>query len=628
MESKDISFNNNFKYNKVSFNNDSTNQNFISCKIINIYNSQQNLTFERYKFQQNLPKKRVIMDSLIQEKKESFKEKDKSDSNFDYDKEEESAVDNIRYINQKDEIKNITNKSEEKINKKNVHFKSEENEEKNNDREEVEENTKENNNLNKELLYNDKDININKNLNNSYISSFFYLTIKHLKEELEHAHFYYSNFNNSHNYLPKFNLKFNNKETNINSNGHNNIIIKNNESMQKGSLAFNISPNIFSLVYKQINIDKDPNEKNNKNFSNKKNEKEDKTYMVNNYIGNLNSRKNENKINIRVQSQKERKTNLDKESINNNQSFSSKNKFKNIDENQYNQTQIIFRNIIPYINNNIKFNNTNNNQKNEKNREYKFNNNAPKNNNIMNNNNCFYKSAEDFQRYKKFSNNINKQILSNINKNSSKFNTYTIQNNLMIPQRNNGYFKINKTDRTNNKPINFKNINGHLNDSIQKNSNNINNTSSNITYKINYYNNNYINLINKFNKNQDSQNDELINSGQNEIEPPKNNILNNNQINNLKFDDFKIKMFGRFGWICSLCNNFNFDTRNKCNRCLAIKMPKTKREIFRGNKKNKKERKKRKLDWLCLNCLNINYSFRKNCNKCQIEKKGYFPLIY
>ena len=628
MESKDISFTNNFKYNKVSFNNDSTNQNFISCKIINIYNSQQNLTFERYKFQQNLPKKRVIMDSLIQEKKESFKEKDKSDSNSDYDKEEESAVDNIRYINQKDEIKNITNKSEEKINKKNVHFKSEEIEEKNNDREEVGENTKENNNLNKELLYNDKDININKSLNNSYISSFFYLTIKHLKEELEHAQFYYSNFNNSHNYLPKFNLKFNNKENNINSNGHNNNIIKNNESMQKGSLAFNISPNIFSLVYKQINIDKDPNEKNNKNFSNKKNEKEDKTYMVNNYIGNLNSRKNENKINIRVQSQKERKTNLDKESINNNQSFSSKNKFKNIDENQYNQTQIIFRNIIPYINNNIKFNNTNNNQKNEKNREYKFNNNAPKNNNIMNNNNCFYKSAEDFQRYKKFSNNINKQIPSNINKNSSKFNTYTIQNNLMIPQRNNGYFKINKTDRTNNKPINFKNINGHLNDSIQKNSNNINNTSSNITYKINYYNNNYINLINKFNKNQDSQNDELINSGQNEIEPPKNNILNNNQINNLKFDDFKIKMFGRFGWICSLCNNFNFDTRNKCNRWLAIKMPKTKREIFRGNKKNKKERKKRKLDWLCLNCLNINYSFRKNCNKCQIEKKGYFPLIY
>ena len=33
-------------------------------------------------------------------------------------------------------------------------------------------------------------------------------------------------------------------------------------------------------------------------------------------------------------------------------------------------------------------------------------------------------------------------------------------------------------------------------------------------------------------------------------------------------------MFGRHGWICKLCNNFNYDTRKKCNRCHVVKKPK------------------------------------------------------
>ena len=106
------------------------------------------------------------------------------------------------------------------------------------------------------------------------------------------------------------------------------------------------------------------------------------------------------------------------------------------------------------------------------------------------------------------------------------------------------------------------------------------------------------------------------------------NMINKN-VKNLNPDDYIIKMFGRLGWICSYCNNFNFDTRNKCNRCQAIKMPKLKEEIFKKkDKKNKKKVKERKTDWLCLNCRNLNYGFRKNCNRCKIERQDDFPAIY
>ena len=90
-------------------------------------------------------------------------------------------------------------------------------------------------------------------------------------------------------------------------------------------------------------------------------------------------------------------------------------------------------------------------------------------------------------------------------------------------------------------------------------------------------------------------------------------------------------MFGRLGWICKQCNNFNFETRNKCNRCFAVKNPKTIEEINKkkeDNKKNKKKAKERKTDWLCLHCQNLNYGFRKNCNRCQIQRKDEFPSIY
>ena len=104
-----------------------------------------------------------------------------------------------------------------------------------------------------------------------------------------------------------------------------------------------------------------------------------------------------------------------------------------------------------------------------------------------------------------------------------------------------------------------------------------------------------------------------------------NNTLCNNYIDYVNPDDYIVRMFGRYGWICRLCKNFNFNARMICNRCHEVKAPKLKKEMAKDN--NKKKRAK-KIDWVCLNCHNINYSFRKFCNICQIERKPEFPLVY
>ena len=76
------------------------------------------------------------------------------------------------------------------------------------------------------------------------------------------------------------------------------------------------------------------------------------------------------------------------------------------------------------------------------------------------------------------------------------------------------------------------------------------------------------------------------------------------------------EMYGKKGWLCTQCNNFNYDTRNKCNRCHSA----------RGGKKNKnnnannRQFSERVGDWICFNCKNLNFSFRTVCNRCQLSK--------
>ena len=91
-----------------------------------------------------------------------------------------------------------------------------------------------------------------------------------------------------------------------------------------------------------------------------------------------------------------------------------------------------------------------------------------------------------------------------------------------------------------------------------------------------------------------------------------------------KPEEYLLEMFGRIGWICNQCNNFNYETRNKCNRCGVTKSPKKLSEIKkkkeRDTSKEKKKNKEHKGDWICPQCSNLNFGFRKVCNRCQIPR--------
>ena len=176
--------------------------------------------------------------------------------------------------------------------------------------------------------------------------------------------------------------------------------------------------------------------------------------------------------------------------------------------------------------------------------------------------------------------------------------------------------------------------------------NNISYSPNNII-SINYNNNNKeiilnqtpnqimnLNIINQFN---------LVNN--NNFQKPRfnsSNIIEGNLIfpifnNNINVNnkDNNTEMFGRKGWFCLFCNNFNFESRNKCNKCKKNKSQiKNKKKNNNNNdnnnnnihKKNNNENKiqkqfsEREGDWICFNCKNVNFAFRKLCNRCQLSK--------
>ena len=106
---------------------------------------------------------------------------------------------------------------------------------------------------------------------------------------------------------------------------------------------------------------------------------------------------------------------------------------------------------------------------------------------------------------------------------------------------------------------------------------------------------------------------------------------NNKRRNNEKSDscEYLLEMFGRRGWICKLCNNFNYETRVKCNRCGIMKKAKRILEI----KQSYEEGHNKVGDWKCIHCKNLNYSFRNLCNRCKLPKiipfvnNSVFPML-
>ena len=230
----------------------------------------------------------------------------------------------------------------------------------------------------------------------------------------------------------------------------------------------------------------------------------------------------------------------------------------------------------------------------------------------------FFHQKFDFQNqnnYIKFdSSTYNKQSQNNYIKNSFINKDNKFVNNFLEQE-----------DLYNKLDINRINLNADLNEVNQEQKNILNNTNNFNLYMNNkiIYSNNCINLDNRI------QQDKNINfSSYNTI---NNNIISlGKEKNNLNKKNYLITMFGKLGWICHHCNNFNFETRNICNRCKTIKTPKTTEEINEEKKIDKimkKKMREKKVDWFCPNCYNINYGFRKFCNRCKIERKKEFPSV-
>ena len=163
-------------------------------------------------------------------------------------------------------------------------------------------------------------------------------------------------------------------------------------------------------------------------------------------------------------------------------------------------------------------------------------------------------------------------------------------------------------------------------------------------FNSNHMLNNYSSYVNcsVINKNIDINIDKYFNK-QNKVGLPNNNNIiiknhkpeNQNKTKKVKKskknkkkklnDDYTIEIFGRRGWVCQNCNNFNYESRKTCNRCKIVKTAIKKSVLLttdNGNQiLNNLINDDSKKEWNCKNCGNINYSFRIICNKCQIPKE-------
>jgi len=173
--------------------------------------------------------------------------------------------------------------------------------------------------------------------------------------------------------------------------------------------------------------------------------------------------------------------------------------------------------------------------------------NLPKGSYICKNvNNSFIKNNQNLNEVNKVNSYspINTININKFNINNNFFHRYISNNgNNIFPQYNDIF------DRTQSQ-FNFNLLQNALNESNNKS----------------FLNKNFINPINLY-YNQINYNFQFPSSDE-----QKNNKFNKNK-NLLKYqptriiDNFTLEMFGKKGWICQFCSNFNYATRKKCNRC-------------------------------------------------------------
>ena len=224
-------------------------------------------------------------------------------------------------------------------------------------------------------------------------------------------------------------------------------------------------------------------------------------------------------------------------------------------------------------------------------------------------------------------------ILSKINTNlniKSDINNYKNVNNLFLNNSKITKFNFNIGIDTSNTKTRESKINIAINDKKKLNAN-ISEEKPKDNLKENEIKNLIINIDYPPFK-PSSLNDKKENNKSNITKKSSlNTILDSNSYDNIKNeeDEYIIEMFGKKGWICLLCNNFNYDTRIKCNRCGELKKPKKitklKTKILKEQNDNNQKDNQNK-DWFCSNCNNFNYCFRDICNRCKIPKT--IKIIY
>ena len=604
------------------------------------------MTFISPIYKRNLPKKKTIEEQLVLEKEESFEEEN------DLSDEEENHEESI---DKEDLNQNININMDKNINEKNI-FNKIVNSEFESNKEIKNENRKEISKiiLNRTFSY----VNFSETKNKFKIISFFEKTVKYFKEQLELEYSFHSDFNKSYNYLPKyikdFKLDFNNNKNN------NEIFIDqslNNESFQNESLNFNVNPNIFFEAKNQTNkqnIDSDIMGV--ANINNIKETSFNNMAKIPNFSEEkLNTNIKDNKLSLLdIYPNEEQSKILSSEKIKNIKPYFPKKKCNNMSTNNEfmpnnieqhpQQNNVLNGNLVNQMDK-IPEKNTNNNytnnfnfiyQSNENLQQYYLNNNI---NNLNNKNNLFFQNDVDTKSIyitpQSIQNNPKMDPNENNNVDNIKKSPYLINPQMFFSKENKNGNIDEQMNNWNKHQISIQNNDkGNIN-IFPNNSNHSFNQNNFESYNINKNICNQYNYINLIIPNKNIPKEENINKNYNIMPQVNNNYSNiHNLVPNerkLPKEDYLVKMFGRLGWICRQCNNFNFETRNKCNRCHIIKMPKTKEEINKKkekNKKNKKKVKERKTDWLCLNCNNLNYGFRKKCNRCTIDRKDEFPSIF
>ena len=132
-------------------------------------------------------------------------------------------------------------------------------------------------------------------------------------------------------------------------------------------------------------------------------------------------------------------------------------------------------------------------------------------------------------------------------------------------------------------------------------------------------------------KDKDKESDNIENNEinkENENCKEKEETKEKPNVKEMEKEEYVFEKFGKLGWECEKCNNFNFESRTICNRCNVPKQPKSLEQIkleneLKSGEKKKKPLVERKGDWQCPACHNLNFAFRISCNRCKLPKEMY-----